>query len=247
MGSDSCNPPKRAIMPTIVFASPKGGVGKSTSALILATELAGQGAGVTIIDADPNRPLSRWARRPGKPESLTVIADVTEDSIMDQIEQAARQSAFVIVDLEDTASLLSGYAMSRADLVIIPTQGSQLDATEAVKAIRLVRNMEKSSAKTIPAAILLTRTSAAIRPRTLQVIEAEFANSGVKVLDTQIHERDAFRAIFSFGGSLSELDRSQVSNVPAAATNARSFAAEVIRVLKQPLDDFRAPARAEVA
>jgi chromosome partitioning protein len=80
-------------MPTIVFASPKGGVGKSTSALILATELAGQGAGVTIIDADPNRPLSRWARRPGKPESLTVIADVTEDSIMDQIEQAARQSA----------------------------------------------------------------------------------------------------------------------------------------------------------
>ena len=234
-------------MPTIVFASPKGGVGKSTSALILATELAGQGAGVTIIDADPNRPLSRWARRPGKPESLTVIADVAEDSIMDQIEQAARQSAFVIVDLEGTASLLSGYAMSRADLVIIPTQGSQLDATEAVKAIRLVRNMEKSSAKTIPAAILLTRTSAAIRPRTLQVIEAEFANSGVKVLDTQIHERDAFRAIFSFGGSLSELDRSQVSNVPAAAANARSFAAEVIRVLKQPLDDFRAPARTEVA
>ena len=107
--------------------------------------------------------------------------------------------------------------------------------------------MEKSAAKTIPAAILLTRTSAAIRPRTLQVIEAEFANSGVKVLDTQIHERDAFRAIFSFGGSLSDLDRGQVSNVPAAIANARGFVAEVIRVLKQPLDDFRAPARAGVA
>jgi chromosome partitioning protein len=158
-----------------------------------------------------------------------------------------RQSAFIIVDLEGTASLLSGYAISHADLVIIPTQGSQLDATEAVKAIRLVRNMEKSAAKTIPTAILLTRTSAAIRPRTLRVIEAEFANSGVKVLDTQIHERDAFRAIFSFGGSLSDLDRGQVSNVPAAIANARGFAAEVIRVLKQPLDDFRATARAEVA
>ncbi len=48
--------------------------------------------------------------------------------------------------------------------------------------------------------------SSAIRPRSLQAIEAEFANSGVRVLHTQMHERDAFRAIFSFGGSLSDLD-----------------------------------------
>jgi len=58
-------------MPTIVFASPKGGVGKSTAAVLLATELAGFGAGVTMIDADPNKPLSMWARRPGKPNNLT--------------------------------------------------------------------------------------------------------------------------------------------------------------------------------
>ena len=219
-------------MPTIVFASPKGGAGKSTSAVILATELAGKGAGVTIIDADPNKPVSRWAKRPGKPGSLSVITDVTEDSIMDQIEQASRQSAFVIVDLEGTASLMIGYAISRADLVIIPTQGSQLDATEAVKAIKLVRNMEKTAGKAIPAAILFTRTSAAIRPRSLQAIEAEFSNSGVKVLDTQMHERDAFRAIFAFGGSLSDLERGQVSNIPAAVANARAFAGEVLSTLK---------------
>ena len=55
-------------MPTIVFASPKGGAGKSTSAVVLATELAGRGATVAIIDADPNKPVSRWANRPGKPD-----------------------------------------------------------------------------------------------------------------------------------------------------------------------------------
>jgi chromosome partitioning protein len=219
-------------MPTIVFASPKGGAGKSTSAVILATELAGQGASVTIIDADPNRPVSRWAKRPGKPTRLTVIADVTEDTILDQVDQASRQTAFVIVDLEGTASLMVGYAISRADLVIVPTQGSLLDATEAVKAIRLVRNMEKTAGKTIPTAILFTRTSAAIRPRSLQAVEAEFAQSGVTVLETQMHERDAFRAIFSFGGSLADLDRGQVGNVGAAQTNARGFAAEVLSILK---------------
>jgi chromosome partitioning protein len=219
-------------MPTIVFASPKGGAGKSTSAVVLATELAGQGASVTIIDADPNRPVSRWANRPRKPSSLTVIADVTEDAVLDRIDEASRQVAFVVVDLEGTASLMVGYAISRADLVIIPTQGSLLDATEAVKAIRLVRNMEKTAGKTIPTAILFTRTSAAIRPRSLQAIEIELAQSGVRVLETQMHERDAFRAIFSFGGSLAGLDRSQVGNVAAAQANARAFVAEILAILK---------------
>lgn len=219
-------------MPTIVFASPKGGAGKSTSAVILATELAGKGASVTIIDADPNKPVSRWAKRPGTPATLTVIADVTEDSVIDQIEESARKTAFVIVDLEGTASAMVAYAMSRADLVIIPTQGSQLDAAEAVKAVKLVRTQEKAFRRIIPAAILFTRTSAAIRPRTLQAIETEFMESGVRVLGTQMHERDAFRAIFAFGGSLSDLDPTQVSNIQAARNNALAFTGEVLAILK---------------
>jgi chromosome partitioning protein len=234
-------------MPTIVFASPKGGAGKSTSAVILATEIAEMGGSVTIIDADPNKPVSRWAKRPGRPALLSVLADVTEETIIDEIDSASRTSAFVIVDLEGTASLMVGYAISRADLVIIPTQGSQLDATEAVKAIKLVRNMEKAKdRKGIPTAILFTRTSAAIRPRSLQAIEAEFLKTGVKVLEVQMHERDAFRAIFAFGGSLSDLDASQVSNIKAAKANARAFVTEVVSLLKLPEPD-EAAARAEVA
>jgi chromosome partitioning protein len=220
-------------MPTIVFASSKGGAGKSTSAVLLATELAQRGATVTIVDADPNKPVSAWAKRPGKPEALTVVADVTEDSIIDVIEDAATKSAFVIVDLEGTASMMVGYAISRADLTIIPTQGSQLDATEAVKAIKLVRRQERAFNRTIPLAVLFTRTSAAIRPRSLQSIEAELLANKVPMFDTQIHERDAYRAIFSFGGTLSKLDPSQVSNIKAAASNARAFAAEVVALLKR--------------
>ncbi len=219
-------------MPTIVFASPKGGAGKSTSAVLLATELAERGATVSVIDADPNKPVSRWARRPGRPDKLSVIGDVSEETIIDEIERAAHHTAFVIVDLEGTASMMVGYAMSRADLVIIPTQGSQLDAAEAVKAIRLVHAQEKAFQRTIPFAVLFTRTSAAIRPRSLQSIEAEFAEKHVRMLRTQIQERDAYRAIFAFGGGLSNLDPAQVTNIPAATANARAFAAEVVGLLK---------------
>ena len=148
-------------MPTIVFASPKGGAGKSTAAVLLGTELAAKGGDVTIIDADPNRPVSRWAKRPNKPLSLNVIADVTEETIIPQIEAAATRSAFVIVDLEGTASMTVGFALSRADLVVIPTKGSMLDAAEAVKAIKLLRAQERAFRRKIPAVILFTQTNPA--------------------------------------------------------------------------------------
>jgi chromosome partitioning protein len=219
-------------MPTIVFASPKGGVGKSTAAVLLATELASHGGSVTMIDADPNKPLSQWASLPGKPDKLVVIDTATEESIIDTIEKAALKTTFVIVDLEGTASMMAGYAMSRADLVIIPSQGSSLDATEAVKAIKLVKGQERAFQRRIPFVILFTRTSAAIRPRTLQSIEAEFAENKVPMFGAQIHEREAYRAMFSYGGTLADLDPAQVSNLPAARLNARTFAGEVIETLK---------------
>ena len=90
----------------------------------------------------------------------------------------------------------------------------------------------KAFGKTIPLAVLFTRTSAAIRPRTLQSIVAEFQQAEIHILTTQIHERDAYRAIFSFGGTLSGLDAAQVTNITAAVANARAFAAEVVGMLK---------------
>jgi chromosome partitioning protein len=219
-------------MPTIVFASPKGGAGKSTSAVILATELALKGASVTIIDADPNKPVSQWAKRAGCPQNLAVIADISESTIIDEIDSAAQKSTFVVVDLEGTASMMVAYAISRADLVIIPTQGSQLDAAEATKAMRLIKQQEKAFHKKIPFAMLYTRTSSAIRPRTLQHIQEQFRKHGVLAFQVHMHEREAYRALFSFGGTLESLDRAQVSNVDAAIVNARAFAGEVIAMLR---------------
>src|SRR5204862_433102 len=122
------------------------------------TQLALKGVDVTIIDADPNKPVSQWAKRAGCPENITVIADVSQTTIIDEIDSAAEKTPFVIVDLEGTASTTVAYAISRADLVIIPTQGSQLDAAEATKAIALIKLQEKAFHRKIPYAMLYTRT-----------------------------------------------------------------------------------------
>lgn len=223
-------------MPTITFASSKGGAGKSTSAVLLATELAGRGASVTIIDADPNQPVSRWSRKPGCPDKLTVISGVTEETLIDAIDAAARKTAFVIVDLEGTASLMVAQAMSRADLVVIPTKGSELDAIEAIKVIKFIGRQEKAYNKAIPFAVLFTQTNPAVRPRTLKSLEHDMLRQGIPLFGTALHERDAFRAIFSFGGTLSGLDPNAVGGVPAALNNARQFTAEIVAKLtpRQP-------------
>jgi chromosome partitioning protein len=219
-------------MPTIVFANPKGGAGKSTSAVILATQLAHKGAEVTILDADPNKPISHWEKRGRVPANITVVADISESTVIDEIDAAAEKTPFVVVDLEGTASMMVAYAISRADLVIIPIQGSQLDAAEGTKAIKLIRQQEKAFHKKIPFAVLFTRTNAALKPRTLAHIQAEFQKHSIQAFMTQVHEREAYRALFSFGGTLETLDSTQVGNLDKAIANAREFAAETVAMLR---------------
>src|SRR5262249_15984732 len=151
-------------------------------------------------------------RRSKMPELLTVQSNVSEDTIVDLIDETSRKSAFVIVDLEGTASMMASYATSRADLVIIPTQGSHLDASESAKAIKMVQIQENLFHRKIPFTILFPRTAVAIRTRTFQSIESQFASNNIPMLKTHIHEREAYRAIFSFGGMLKDLNDADVSN-----------------------------------
>lgn len=220
-------------MPVISFANPKGGAGKTTSALLLAGELAARGARVTIVDADPERWISQWGRLPGKPSHIEIVAEVTEDTIVDHIESAAQAAQFVIVDLEGTASLMVANAIGMSDLVLIPTQGASMDAKGAAKTIKLIRNQERMGRRTIPHSILLTRTSAAVTSRALRNVRDQLDKAGISVLATSIVERAAYRDIFDFGGLLADLPADRVSNVDKASENARAFAGEVLAILKR--------------
>jgi chromosome partitioning protein len=223
-------------MPVIAISSPKGGAGKTTAATLLACELALIPPGrttVTIIDADPAKHVTAWSQLGGMPDALSVVSDVDEDNIQDAIEQAAAQSTFVIIDLEGTKNLTVGYAIALADLIIIPVQGSQLDANQAVAQIQLIRAQERTARRKIPYAMLFTRTNPAIQPKTLRHIEESFTTRNIPVFATRLADREAYRAIFSYGGSLAGLSDKGVSNLPTAIQNVRMFVAEVLTKLRE--------------
>ena len=217
-------------MPTIVFVSPKGGAGKTTAALLLASQLASS-YDVTLIDADPNRPIKAWASGGNMPKRLSVVSDVDEDNIIERIEEAAQKSPIVVVDLEGTAAKIVVLAVSQADLAVIPIQGSQLDAEQANRAIKVIKQREKMTGRALPYAVLLTRTNPVIRTRTMSHIQKGLIDAGVPVMETELNDREAFRAVFSFRQPLTGLDPTEVANLDKAQANVEDFALEILRGL----------------
>ena len=219
-------------MPTVVFASSKGGVGKTTSALALSFVFAHAGAPTTLIDADPNAPLTRWAERfpNAVPQGLTVLG-VVGNAAARVIDEAAARDPFVIVDLEGTKNVDVSVGLGRADLALIPMQGSQLDADEAANVVRLIRTQEDVFRRTIPFRVFFTRTSAAIESKGMRDIAKQLREHHIPMLRTSILEREAFRLPFRVGASLYDLARSDVRNPQAAIDNAEEFAAEIREIL----------------
>lgn len=219
-------------MAVISFANSKGGSGKTTSALVLACELA-EVADVVVIDADPRRPIAAWAERPGKPARLSVIRSGGERSILEEIEQEAARVPFVIIDLEGTASRLASYAISQSDLVIVPTQEQHQDAEAAIETLKEIRRDAKSVRRDIPSAVLFTRARVVAKSRTARHISKQMRElDGVRVLDTELVERDAFASIFSAGGGVRQLDPAEVNGIEKAVENAAAYASEVISILR---------------
>ena len=217
-------------MQVIVFASSKGGVGKTTSALSLACVLTHHGASTTLIDADPNAPLALWGKRfpGGVPAGLTLRTAFRTD-VAEVIDAAA--DPYVIVDLEGSRNEEVSVAIGRADLVLIPMKGNQLDADEAVNVIKVIRKQETIFRRSIPFRVFLSQTSPVIMDRGMRDICDQMRENGIPMLRSAIVERSAFKAPFRLGGTLYELTEREANNPAAAIANAEAFASEVRDVL----------------
>jgi chromosome partitioning protein len=220
-------------VPVISVANPKGGAGKSTTALVLGTTLATYGATVSLIDCDPNRPILAWSKG-GSKSPIKVLGDVTETQIVNVIDAERTSRQFVIVDLEGTASRMVSRAMTRSDLVLIPMQASAVDAAQAARAVGLVREEEQVMRREIPFRVLLTRTSPQIPTKNEKLIIDELRAAGVPMLKNHLNQRTAFQSMFTYKQSLDELDPSLVNGLDQARANAYRLSEEVIELVRDP-------------
>ena len=211
-------------MPTVVVASPKGGAGKSTTSVLLGTELAHAGIEVTFLDCDPNQSLTLWANRAELPERIKIISGISEGAIVRTIKDEDADGRVVVVDLEGVASRLVSRASSQEDLVLTPMRATTLDATIGARAIALVGEEEEALDRSIPHAVVFTMTKA-ILSKQHKGIAASLIEQGIDVIDPPLMERAAFSAIFAYGGDLYSMPAQ--GNMDSARQNAVAFAQQV--------------------
>jgi len=221
-------------MTVITIANAKGGTGKTTLCLVVAQVLAQQGHMTTVIEADPNAPLQAWLELdPTKhPRHLRLVSGVDETGILDAIMDARTHSTNVIVDLEGTANVTTIYALSQADLVLVPMQGSQMDADQAMRVVRQIGDQQAISGRDIPFVLVFTRTSM-IEPKDFRHLKAQMRDLGLPVLDIELTDRAAFRAMMQSGDTLYTFKAGDVHNPIAAIDNAEALVTHIQQQLKK--------------
>lgn len=219
----------------ISLTSPKGGAGKTTAALVLATTLARAGMRVAAIDGDPNRPLLTWAE--GNAKAGVRVVGASEATIAEAIDRERAGADFIIVDTEGTASLGTVRAIAASNLVLVPMAPSPLDAAQAARTVALIRAHVLSSGRIVPFRVVLTRTPIGVPTKIEQMILEELDEADVPVLREPLHSRSALVAMFAYRCTLFELDRNIVYGTVGAIKNAEALTDEVLRILKATMQE----------
>ncbi len=215
-------------MAVITFANTKGGAGKTTAALLLTTELLHRNYRVCVIDADPQRWFSKWHEGAALMPRLSIETYVSAPTIQKIVHERRSQWDFVIIDLPGLQSPLLASAVGLSDHVIVPIQGSSMDAQGGAQVLDLLRYLDRKAGIRIPHSVVLSRVNPAITTRSMQAVKRLLSEQDIRVFDTPIAERAAFREMFDMHRPLRKLDNAQTPGGEKAILNARAFADEVL-------------------
>src|SRR6056297_3619304 len=236
-------------MYVITFANPKGGSGKTTSAILLADQIALSGGRVAILDLDPNANILAWAQgrsSEGRDVPFTVHARPQAEETVELIDSLSEEADYLIIDLEGSKDQIVTFALSRTDLCIIPLDGSPMEARQAAAAVRLVQTTSNMIRTPISYSLLFTRTNAAFQTTDERDVRNEMELNNIPTLPVRIAKRAPYTRIFRDEVLLSELSdivkretegktasvrEKALKQVTGAIDNARDYAQAVIHSL----------------
>lgn len=202
-------------MNVIVFASRKGGSGKSTLTAQLAAHANKSSRPCLLIDADPQGSLTLWhgLRGTGEPALRSGLR-----GIADTVKAARNDYEWAFIDTPPLMSAAVADAIRCATLVVIPTRPTVFDLSAVRETIDLCRSSRKPYAVVINAAP--SRREDVESPIVIQAREG-LAKLRVPVWSGQITNRTNFSISLAAGEGVREYDAESA----AAAEVARLWAA----------------------
>ena len=167
----------------------KGGTGKTTTTMMVASALVSLGYNVLALDSDKQRSATDWADDTGDALGFDVLHVPTERTLQNALDRYTADDYgldFIIVDTPPGSNSIVNTASRAADLVLVPTGVSPLDMK------RTQATLDAFDGTGIPVAVVLVNVDK--REKLLDLAQKTLsANTRAALADTIIPTRSATR------------------------------------------------------
>lgn len=184
-------------MKTIAIISQKGGAGKTTLALHLATASVLAGRNTAIIDLDPQASAAHWGDR--RQEELPVVLSAHATRLTHEMKRVEDMGGDVlIIDTAPHSDSAALEAAKAADLVLVPCRPAILDIEAITNTLDLVKTTKT------PIAVVMN----AVAPQGSEAAEAAEAIAAldVEVCPVHLRQRVAFSRALITGQTVQEFE-----------------------------------------
>jgi chromosome partitioning protein len=171
----------------ITVATMKGGSGKSTLASCLAVHWHLRGRRPTLIDADPQRSITRLAARERALGGVAVVEDASEGASA-SARRLAAEGSLVIIDTPGFRSKTTLDCLATADFLLMPVKPSPFDVDRMLDTLSIL--IERADGRRPQFRCILTQTT---RESVIaKHIRAELAAAGLPLLQSEMTNRVAY-------------------------------------------------------
>jgi chromosome partitioning protein len=186
----------------ITIATMKGGSGKSTLASCLAVHWHLDGRRVAIIDADPQRSVSRLAARERALGGIPVVEDSTHEA-GNTAHRLCADFELIIIDTPGFRSDATLGYVATSDLVLVPVRASPFDIDRMLDTLSMLNACTRKAQPNF--CCLLTQTT---RDSVIcKHIRSELAEAGFPVLVSEMRNRIIYAEAALWGATPTLVDR----------------------------------------
>ena len=208
----------------------KGGVGKTTTALLLAQEMTARGYSTAVVDLDPNAAFIKFGdyrSKQGLPEVFTIkgLADINEATTFAGLLRGLKSTHdFTILDVEGSQNQFVATAGGFSDFAIIPVKHSPLDGWSLRKVMEFIEAQEIIRRGTFPYRVLINyAASGSVMQTWEKEMVADLDRNGFKQFKTRLYDGPIFKDMW---GLVSTLDEMLVEETAELAANPKNNAAK---------------------